>query len=552
MKRPFIIGFSDSVHDRSVCLFEGARPLVAVEEERLTRVKHGLDFYDRSRTDPSVFAHMNLESTPAAESERRLQAGIDYCLDAAGIRADDVALTIGNSLHNSFPFRHSAVFINHHLAHACSTFFASGFEEAAILVADGYGDRVADTTYETVALGFGRGQQVRLEGAVSGSVSSYYDMENSLGVFYRIGTLLSGFGVFDEGKTMGLSSYGRPAYEQVVSPHIRFESDRVSIDNRSIWETMNREVPERSDFQVRADIAMTFQTLLNRVVLHYAKVLHARHPVPRLCMAGGVALNCVTNAFLLEHSPFSEIFVFPAPGDNGISFGAAWFGAHHLFGLPRGERLVSASLGRTYSDDRLHATLAASANGFRVERLNPEDLPERAADLLAAGQIVMWYQGGSEIGPRALGHRSILADPRQAGTKDYINKHVKFREMFRPLAPIVLQEESSRFFAMEGESSFMLFAPSVRPLARELAPAVVHCDDTARLQTVSRDSDPLVHALVTAFARRTGVPIVLNTSLNGKDEPIVETPEEALKAFLQSPLQYLFLGPYVVSREVKA
>ena len=547
---PYILGFSDSLHDRSACLFRGAEPIVAIEEERLSRVKHGLDFYQESRSNPAAFAQMNLEAAPAADNEERLRGPIDYCLQAAGITIDDVGIVAGNSLHTFFPFRDRALFINHHVAHACSTFFASGFEDAAVLVCDGYGDAVASNVYETVLLGYGRNNRIRTMRTVSGHVSTYYDMQNSLGVFYRIGTLLSGFGIFDEGKAMGLSAYGRPVYREAICRHITYGKDVVQIDNGALWRSLSLQFAGVTDFDVRADIAATFQDILNEIMLFYAVTAHRLSGATRLCIAGGVGINCVANAFVLAHSPFKQVFVCPMPGDNGISFGAATFAAHSLLGLPRQRQLASASFGRRYDSNASRTALAAASVRCDVVECAEADLVERVAELIAKDEIVMWFQGGAELGPRALGNRSILANPATVACKDYINSNVKFREAFRPLAPIVLEEDAQNYFDLPCPSPFMLFAATAKPAAQRRAPGIVHVDGTARVQTLNRACNARLHALISRTGRLTGLPIVLNTSLNQKDLPIAETPEDALAAFLQSPVRYLVMDDFLVTKRV--
>jgi carbamoyltransferase len=543
----YILGFSDSVHDRSVCLTRGSEPVCAIEEERLSRVKHGLPLYEQSRTDPSVFSQLNLERSPASVNQRRLQESIDYCLSTGGISAADVDILIGNSLHLAAPFHDCAVYLNHHVAHACSSFFASPFAEAAVLVADGYGDPVDDHTYETVFLGHGVDRRISCHRVVAGRVTSYYDMENSLGVFYRIGTLLAGFGVFDEGKAMGLAGHGRPRFRDLVCRHVSFREGEVLLDNRGLWECLTARFPDRSDFELRADLVASFQQVLNEGLLHYARYLHQVTRSPRLCVAGGVGLNCVANAYLLEHSPYRELFVCPAPGDNGVSLGACYFAAHYLLGLPRGPALRSSGLGRSYSIDRIRRA-ASAAGTLQIRELSEDGLISAAADLIADNQVVLWFQGGCELGPRALGHRSILASPSDVPLKDRINRDVKQREWFRPLAPMIVEEEASAYFDAAAPSPFMLIAPRVRPITKELAPGIVHVDGTARLQTVAVDANPRLHALLRRVEARLGVPMLLNTSLNRKDEPIVETPEQAIQALLAMPVEHLVAETLLIQK----
>ncbi|HUS26597.1 MAG TPA: carbamoyltransferase C-terminal domain-containing protein [Nevskiaceae bacterium] len=545
----YILGFSDSVHDRSVCLFKDSVPLVAIEEERLTRVKHGLKLYGESRKNPGIFSQMNLESEGTAANEAALMPLVDYCLDAAKISWDDVDITIGNSLHLAFPFHGKSLYINHHLAHASAAFYASGFEEAAIFAADGYGDLTDEHRYETIVLAHGKGKDVKVLETIEGSVSTYYDMQNSLGVFYRIGSLLSGFGMFDEGKTMGLSSYGEPVYYDQIKKYLTFTDKMVEIDNCKLWDELSVAIVPRDDFKTQADIASSFQKHLEELIVFYVNRLHDLVKTDYLCIAGGTGLNCVSNAKLTLTTKFKEVFVFPATGDNGNSFGAAYYAAHKVLGLPRTKQLEHSYFGKSYTPAQEEKALAKKAKEVAYEKLDTKRVIAKAADLLEKDEIMMWYQEGCELGPRALGHRSIIANPTKKETKDYINAHVKFRESFRPLAPIVLEERAQEFFDFKFKSPFMLFSPGVKLPAKKLAPAVVHINDTARLQTLNKQQNPKLYSVIETFAETSGVPIVLNTSFNGKDEPIVETPEEALNTFLKSPVKHLFLDNFYVTKK---
>lgn len=547
-KDTFILGFSDSLHDRSVSLFRNAEPIVTIEEERLTRVKHGLPLYGESRKNPSIFSQMALEKSDSATNENCLNASIRYCLDAAGITMDDIDIVIGNSLHTSLPFHDRALYINHHLAHASSAFYASGFEDAAILVSDGYGDPVAEQNYETVMLAHGNGNDIRVLKTVSGSVSNYYDMQQSIGVFYRIGTLLAGFGMFDEGKAMGLSAWGKPVYYDRISKFVEYGEDMIIINNGPLWDALSREIQEREIFEVRANIAASFQKHLEEMMMFYVDYLYKQTKSENLCIAGGVGLNCVSNAKICAASKFKNVFVFPATGDNGISMGSAYYAAHHVLRLPRTSQLQHAYFGRTYNHQEEKAAIDACKDRITYAELADEEKIAHAVKLLSENKIIMWYQEGCETGPRALGHRSIIANPQTAAMRDNINENVKFRETFRPLAPIVTEEHVSQYFEFQQPSPFMLFSPRVKEITKKKAPAIVHTDGTSRLQTINATQNPILHALITRFGEETGTPIILNTSFNGKDEPIVETPEQALRTFLHSPVEYLFMDSFFISK----
>jgi len=545
---PYILGFSDSVHDRSVCLYRGAEPIVAIEEERLTREKHSLDFKGISPLDADVFSKLHLEQGHTDGLSRRLQTAADYCLRSAGITMGDVALVIGNSLHSAMPFQERALYLNHHLAHGAGAFFGSGETSAAVLVVDGFGDATSHDTYEATTLLHGKGNRLLTKLKVEGKLDGLH-LTNSAGIFYRIGTVLSGFAVIDEGKTMGLSAYGKPRFARDLRMKVRFHDRGVDIDNEGIWQWMLRHVPERTDLEVRADIAASFQSVLEDIMLAYARIARQLTSESVLCLAGGVALNCVANQKLIEESGFRDVFIFPAAADNGISLGAAGYAAHGIYGLERRPRLEHAFFGRSYDKHECRAALDCSTSQLSIRAVSTSEASDQAADALARGEIIMWFQGGAEIGPRALGHRSILADPRNIHTRDYINASVKSREGFRPLAPMVLDACAGEWFEVTAPSPFMLTSPRARENARLQAPATVHVDGSARLQTVSRRVNPEIYDLISAFMTRTGVPIILNTSFNVRGEPIVETPEDAVRAFDCSPVNHLFLDGWIATKK---
>lgn len=542
-----LAGFSDGLHDRSVCLFDGAEPICAIEEERITRVKHGLDLRGERRDDPAAFAHLNLEADEPRVTRPGLDAMLAYCLETAGVTGEDVVLC-GSSLHDARPWNERAIFVNHHLAHAASAFYSSGFEDAAVIVADGYGDRSGAASYETVMIAHGHGHALEPVLTVSGKTSSYFDMQHSLGVFYRLGTLLSGFALLEEGKAMGLAAYGEAALRDRIAPYVDRHSAGVRIDNRAIWRSFADLRATELGFAERADIAATFQSVLEDCMLHYAGLASDLVPSTNLCLAGGVALNCVANGKVAVSGPFDDVFVPPAPADNGIAFGAGALLAHAVQRLPRTPQMRRKSWGRTYPDI---APADHAPTGWTVVLAGDGgQLAEAVADVLADGEIVAAVRGGSEFGPRALGHRSFLANPATTEMRDFINAKVKFRELFRPLAPMVPEEDVNDWFDWTAPSPFMLFTVPARPELAEAAPGIVHHDGTARLQTVERDTDPFLHMVLRAFGERTGCPVLLNTSLNGRGEPIVETPEQALVLLESAPVSYLLLDDRLLRKVV--
>ncbi|NOH31506.1 carbamoyltransferase family protein [Vibrio mediterranei] len=539
----YILGFSDSVHDRSVCLLKNNKILIAIEEERLSRVRYGIDFGDLDKTDHRVFSKLNLDYETRNYNEGRLLPLLNYCLNETNLTIDDIDLMIGNSLNLATPFIDRAVYINHHYAHAASCFYTSGLNEAAILVIDGYGDQLSEDNFETVSIFYGIGNCIKSVYQFGGNkVGSH--LRHSLGIFYRIATLLSGFGIMDEGKTMGLAAYGNPIYAEQILSYVTFTPTDILIENDDIFHHFS-EIRKDTNFSNQADIAASFQLVIEKMINHYALLAIELTGVHTLCITGGVGLNCVANQKLMNSGNFEDIFIFPAPADNGISVGAAYVGAHRIFNLPRCERIQSISLGKRYSDGEIE--LALKNYNLSYELKSDTELYTELANCLVLDQVVMWYQGGSEFGPRALGYRSILADPRNKDVRTFINKKIKSRENFRPLSPAILAEHCDMWFSCS-HSPFMLFTPDVDEICRERAPGIVHQDGTARVQSVEEHQNPHLYKLLLAFYHLTDVPLLLNTSFNTQGEPIVETPSEAIRTFLESPVTVLCIGSFIVRK----
>jgi carbamoyltransferase len=374
-----------------------------------------------------------------------------------------------------------------------------------------------------------------------GFLSEEFVAMDGLGALYsRVSTYV--FGHWNKcGEVMGLASYGRDS----LPPLVRLEGDDLRFtpwDERFVfpfeggsdaeWEAS----PHRTHWE---DLAWRVQRDVEDVLLERARRLAASTGSRRLAMAGGVALNCVANGRLLLEGPFEELFVQPAAGDDGIALGCALYGDAVLRGHGRRWRMEHAYLGAPYDEARVADALRGFGTRLALARRRPADLAEETADLLAAGRVVGWFQGGSEFGPRALGNRSILADPRDTGMRDRVNARVKHRQAFRPFAPVVLAERAREWFEIPVDSPYMLLAGRVRPEMRSRVPAIVHVDGTARVQTLRRETNPRLYALIEAFARRTGVPLLLNTSFNDRGEPLVETPQNAVDCFLGTELDAL-------------
>jgi carbamoyltransferase len=438
--------------------------------------------------------------------------------------------------------------IEHHLSHAASAFLVSPFEQAALLTVDGVGE------WSTATYGRGHAADIDLFKEIR--------FPHSLGLLYTAVTSYLGFKVNSaEYKVMGLAPYGVPRYENEVRRLIDVADDgsfRLDMDyfayhyglrmtNERFHALFGGE-PRRPDDpldQRHKDIAASVQKVTEDVMLKMTHWLHRETGLRQLCMAGGVALNCVANGRIAREGPFDGIFVQPAAGDAGGALGVAAYLAHHVLGRPRGFVMRSAFLGPAYASDEVRAVL--EAKGAVFEELPREELLRSTARAIADQEVVGWFQGRMEFGPRALGARSILADARNPENQDRVNMKIKFRESFRPFAPAVLAERAGEFFELEGESPFMMLVANCRD-GRAKLPATTHVDGSARVQTVDRETNPLFHDLIGAFDALTGTPVVINTSFNVRGEPIVCTPEDALACFLSTGMDRLVIDRFVLRK----
>jgi carbamoyltransferase len=551
------LGLGGSNHDFSACLVENGEIVVGIEEERLTRRKYAV----------------NVNSL-ANECWR-------YCLTTRGVRLAEVeAVVADDTLLPScyFPFRSRTTLIRHHMAHATSAFYPSPFPEAAILVVDGAGSLFEGQGVETLTMSVGNGTEITEISKVYGTnwstdglretrVYQAGDSDHSLGFMYKAVSRAIGFTLYEEGpwyltedgKTMGLAPYGTDRYRTEfhryldLLPEGRFALHLKDGGLLHFVEHALDGLEGDERFARGADLAWAAQDLLETAVLHATRWLHQETGLSRLCLAGGVVLNSVANGKILRNTPFTDVYAQPAAGDNGCAVGCAYYG-YHVLGerpRPRGPKAPKSAprpqthtyLGRSYSTEEIQAALDASGLPYRrVAR------PARlAAELLPQGALIGWVTGGSEFGPRALGHRSILADPRRAEMKDILNAKVKHREAFRPFAPAVLAHRAAEYFDLDIESPYMLLVAPVREDKRQEVPAITHVDGTARVQTLTPEANGPFYDLVERFGELTSVPVVLNTSFNDRGEPIVETPEQALAFFGPSQLDYLFLEDFVVA-----
>jgi carbamoyltransferase len=457
-------------------------------------------------------------------------------------------------------------FIGHHDAHAASAFFCSPFREAAVLIVDGQGSSAYEDSYDREALTeqsgddahelqsyyMGNGNRLKL---ISRTMSSDA-RRHGIGDFYSAITQYLNFGV-EHGKVMGLAPYGGNSnWSKKI--FIEHHNNGDFFLNTPGWAYESADVARlcfdshapRANEPVRdpfwADVAYVAQNNCEYAVVEMAKHLYDITRCKNICLAGGVALNALSNQKILDETPFENIFVQPAASDEGISLGVALYAYHQLMGEERFYEMRHAFLGKTYSDDCIKAVLRDKKEFIHVRR--SEEVCKEAAAAVADQKIVGWFQGASEFGPRALGHRSILCDPRPAGMRDHLNARVKFRESFQPFAPSVLAEHYADYFHLHCESPFMLLIARVKEEMRAGLQAVTHVDGTARVQTIRSSENPCYYKLINAFKEHTGVPVVLNTSFNVAGEPIVESPADALNCFLGTGIDVLVMHDYIITK----
>ena len=570
----YVLGINAYDHDVSACLLRDGEIAFAINKERITREKHDTGFY---------------------------QEVVDYCLSAESISLDDVDLVVRNcyvlpvedletrmvsqdvpevmddgerrqaSKNPLFLSRSNKVItISHHLAHAYSAFAVSPFHEGAVMVVDGVGNYASDVAEP--------GQLTETADPLARESESYYRFHGStletlkkvwlkpsrgflsdefyympgLGALYsRVSSYI--FADWNKcGEVMGLAPYGRsratkPLLDlrdgELMVPDWGVEFDKPwLVDRDPKWEAS-------SSMEHWKDLAWRVQNDAETVLLNRAIWLRQATGAKNLCMAGGVALNCVANGRIAREAGFDNVWIQPAAGDDGIAIGCAYYGHLAILKQSRSFVMHHAYLGVDYDDE---AVVAAAGKGLvraQATRTTCPNICSPTASLLAKGNVFGWFQGRSEFGPRALGNRSILADPRSADMKDKVNMRVKHRQAFRPFAPVVLAERAHEIFEGEGDSPFMLLTRYVRPEWRDRIPAVVHVDGTARVQTVRQEHNPRLYRLLKEFEAITGVPVLLNTSFNIKGEPIVETPEDAIKCFLGTGMDFLVVNDTLLAKK---
>ena len=581
----YILGINAYHGNASAALIADGRLIAAVEEERFNRVKYAAGFpsaairhcLDAAGITLREVDHIAIPRNPWARLGTKLLYALkmpSFARERAKVMTQFVG--IPEALAKAFDVSPDAIRakfhrIEHHQAHLASAFFVSPFDQAALLSADGLGD------FASTMWGTGRGNSMHITGAIA--------FPHSLGMYYTAVSQYLGFRKFgDEYKVMGLAAYGEPGYLNEFRHIVRgnggvgfhlglkyFKHHRTGPE--MTWRDADK-TPELgamfSDYmaerlgpardpaapveKVHRDGAASLQARLEEVLFEMLRALHARTGQKAVCLAGGVAFNCVANGKIFDRTPFEQIFVQPAAGDAGLAIGAAYFVHHQILGQPRSFVMENAYWGPGFSPEQIRLAVAASRlpdEGLEISELHESDIAKEAAKEIADGKIVGWFQGRAEWGPRALGNRSIVADPRRRDMKDILNARIKHREMFRPFAPSILAESTGEYFEKSYPCPFMTQAYSVRPEKRAAIPAPTHVDGTGRLQTVTREANPRYWALIREFANLTGVPVVLNTSFND-NEPIVCRPEEAIECFLRTKMDVLVLGDILVRKPAPA
>jgi len=589
-----ILGISCFFHDAAAVLLEDGSIVAAAEEERFSRKKHdyafptlAIDFcLRRAGIQGEDLDYVAFFEKPFLKFERLLFTVLANFPRSRRVFQESMVTWLTDKLWIQSLIKERlgvsgdrVLFSEHHLSHAASAYLCSPYDEAAILTVDGVGE------WATATYGVGQGNDLRILKEIR--------FPHSLGLLYSAFTAFLGFEVNEgEYKVMGMAPFGKPRYLDEVYKLIRVNADgsfALDMDafvfHRSTDKTFGSRFeqlfgpprdpsshfftaqsgypsyfgPRPANYEVLAaenqryaDIAASIQVATEEILLKMANHLHEQTGLRRLCMAGGVALNSVANARILRETAFEELFVQPAAGDGGGALGAALWAYHTVLGKPRKGIFEHAYWGADYTPGEIEDFLVT--RGIPYERLDDEEeLLDEVVAALAAGNIVGWFQGRFEWGPRALGNRSILADPRRADMKDIVNTKIKFREPFRPFAPSVLEERTEEYFDLPEATRhyparFMLYVVNVKPDKRDVIPAITHVDGTGRLQTVQRETNPRYYRLIERFGQATGVPVLLNTSFNLKGEPIVNTPAEAVSTFSRSGMDMLVLGNCVVAK----
>ena len=585
----YILGISCYYHDASAALLKDGKIIAAAEEERFTRKKHDISFpinainycLKSQKITINEIDYIGFYEKPFIKLERILSQHLENFPFSFKTFLSSMPSWINEkirvikTIRKKLKYKEDILFIEHHLAHAASSFLLSPFKKSAILTIDGVGE------WTTTAYGIGEDNNIHLEKEIK--------FPNSLGLLYSTITAYLGFTVNNaEYKVMGLAPYGEPKYVQLIRDHLIDLKEDGSFKlnqeyfNYSVGLTMtNRKFnklfgglprkPETLLTQKEMDLARSVQVVTEEAILRMAKHVRKQTGMKNLCLAGGVALNCVANGLVLRQKIFDRIWIQPAAGDAGGALGAALYVWYRYLDNPRKadpdkDMQCGSYLGPHYSDEEIHVYL--QKNNIPHEKLNDGELPVKVAELLAQEKVVGWFNGRMEFGPRALGGRSIIGDARSRTMQSVMNLKIKFRESFRPFAPSVLRERVSDYFEMEVESPYMLLVAPVKNdkrlnmtekeqklfgieklnVPRSQIPAITHVDYSARVQTVSQEDNPEYYQMIKKFEEKTGCPVIINTSFNVRGEPIVCSPEHAYICFMRTNMDYLVMGNYLLDK----
>jgi len=586
----YILGISAFYHDSAACLLKDGKIIAAAQEERFTRKKHDYRFpsnavnycLEYAKIKPVEIDYVSFYDKPFLKFERLLETYLAYAPRGINSFIKSMPLWIKQKLwikeliRDELDYQGKILFPEHHESHAASAFYASPFERAAFLTLDGVGE------WTTTSYGVGSGSEIQIFADIK--------FPHSIGMLYSAFTYYTGFKVNSgEYKVMGLAPYGEPKFvDMIYDKLIDLKEDgsfkmNMEYFNYCAGLTMTNtkfnklfggspRKPESVLTQREMDLARSVQDVTEEVMLRMARHIKKETGEKYLCLAGGVALNCVANGKILREKIFDDLWIQPAAGDAGGALGAALYTWYLYLGNPRSadnknDFQSGSYLGPAYSDRDIQAYL--DKNEIPYTKLEQQDTPGVVADILAEEKVVGWFQGRMEFGPRALGNRSIIGDARSTKMQSIMNLKIKFRESFRPFAPTVLEEKVSEYFELDRPSPYMLLVADVRKerqkqmtdednrlfgieklnKIRSDIPAVTHIDYSARIQTVSKETNPLYHKLISEFDKRHGCGVIVNTSFNVRGEPIVCTPAEAFTCFMRTDMDYLVLGNYLLSKE---
>jgi carbamoyltransferase len=586
----YILGISAFYHDSAACLVKDGEIISAVQEERFTRKKHDHNFPQKAiefcLKDAGITAEqldlVAFYDKPFLKFERLLETYLAYA--PVGIKSFIKAMPLWikeklwmkEMIKDKLGYSGKVIFPEHHESHAASAFYPSPYSKAAILTMDGVGE------WTTTSYGIGDGNDVQLHADIK--------FPHSIGLLYSALTYYTGFKVNSgEYKVMGLAPYGEPKYKQLIYDHLIDVKDdgsfRMNMEYFNYCQglTMTNEKfnklfggpprePETNLTQKEMNLARSLQEVTEEIVLKLGNHVYKETGLKNLCLAGGVALNCVANGRLLREGPFENIWIQPAAGDAGGALGAALIGWYKYHNKPRTanektDTQKGSYLGPAYSDDEILAFIQSF--NLTAKKYDDSELIETTANLIGSEKVIGWFNGKMEFGPRALGSRTIIGDARSPKMQATMNIKIKFREGFRPFAPSVLFEKVSKYFETDKESPYMLLVADVKEelripmtdeehkkwgieklnVVRSNIPAVTHVDYSARLQTVHKETNPLYHNLISKFEKNTGCAVIINTSFNVRGEPIVCTPKDAYKCFMRTDMDYLVLGNYILSKE---